>query len=78
MSLQHLKLDAISEADLARLVADGIGESKTLEYKQAIPLVTDEQKVELLMRPLFDQIWNACGWHGSINYDRDGNWREHG
>ena len=30
-----------------------------------------------LLRPLFDQIWNACGWHGSINYDKEGNWKHH-
>ncbi len=29
-----------------------------------------------LLRPLFDQIWNACGWLGSINYDEAGKWTE--
>lgn len=48
MSLQHLKVDAINEADLARFVADRIGESKTLEFKQALEFVTDDQKQELL------------------------------
>ena len=33
---------------------------------------------EAILRPLFDQIWNACGWRGSINYDEAGNWRAHG
>ncbi len=47
-------------------------------------LLTDEMLIESvnetpgrLLRPLFDQVWNACGWHGSINYDEAGNWREH-
>ncbi len=33
MSLLHLNLDAITEADLSRLVVDSIHENKTLEYK---------------------------------------------
>lgn len=48
MSLLHIKLDALTEADLARLVADGIPESKTLEYKEALVYATDDQKRELL------------------------------
>lgn len=43
-------------------------------------LLTDELLVESTggdsartLRPLFDQIWNGCGWHGSIHYDKDGN-----
>ncbi len=27
-----------------------------------------------MLRPLFDQIWNACGWARSINYDENGDW----
>ncbi|MFZ5807608.1 MAG: helix-turn-helix domain-containing protein [Verrucomicrobiota bacterium] len=26
-----------------------------------------------VLRPLFDSIWNACGWVRSINYDQNGN-----
>ncbi|WP_035616167.1 ATP-binding protein [Haloferula sp. BvORR071] len=33
------------------------------------------EPVEALLRPLFDQVWNACGRSGSINYDDDGKWR---
>jgi hypothetical protein len=29
-----------------------------------------------IIRPAFDQVWNACGWAKSLNYDADGNWRE--
>ena len=29
------------------------------------------------IRPAFDQVWNSCGWPRSLNYDADGNWREH-
>jgi hypothetical protein len=42
-------------------------------------LLTDEilvestdEPVQGLLRPLFDQIWNGCGWQESINYDRGG------
>lgn len=48
MSLQHLKLKEIKESDLLRLVTDGIGETKTIEYKEALVYATDEQKRELL------------------------------
>ncbi len=47
-------------------------------------LLTDEMLIESvnetpgrLLRPLFDQVWNGCGWSGSINYDESGNWKEH-
>jgi hypothetical protein len=27
-----------------------------------------------ILKPLFDLVWNACGYSGSKNFDRDGNW----
>jgi hypothetical protein len=27
-----------------------------------------------LLRPVFDEIWNACGLFKSFNFDEDGNW----
>ncbi|AFV02726.1 hypothetical protein UNSWDHB_4 [Dehalobacter sp. UNSWDHB] len=30
-----------------------------------------------LLRPIFDTVWNSCGWSGSLNYDEAGNWRPH-
>jgi len=27
-----------------------------------------------LMRPIFDAVWNACGFEGSQNYDKEGKW----
>ena len=48
MSLQHLKLNALTEGDLQRLVNDAVPESKTLEYKAALEYATDDQKRELL------------------------------
>lgn len=48
MSLQHLNIDAVSESDLNRLVTDGVSESKILEYKEALVVVTDDQKREFL------------------------------
>ena len=27
-----------------------------------------------VMKPAFDMIWNACGYSGSKNYDKDGQW----
>jgi hypothetical protein len=37
--------------------------------------ITVEQ-VARLMRPLFDSVWNACGWEQSLNYDEEGKWRQ--
>jgi hypothetical protein len=27
-----------------------------------------------VLKPMFDLIWNACGFPGSANFDQDGNW----
>jgi Putative DNA-binding domain len=27
-----------------------------------------------ILKPIFDMIWNACGWEKSLNYDEKGNW----
>ena len=48
MSLQHLTFREIDEKALAALVASGVGESRTLEFKQDLQVATDEQKVEFL------------------------------
>jgi hypothetical protein len=47
-------------------------------------LLTDDILVEnpdqppgRLLRPLFDQIWNGCGWPKSINYSEEGDWEQH-
>ena len=48
MSLLHLKLESITEADLQRLVDDRMGETKLLEFKQALQVETDDQKREFL------------------------------
>lgn len=29
-----------------------------------------------VLRPIFDVVWNAAGWPGSVNYDEEGKWRE--
>lgn len=34
-----------------------------------------EDKVEDVLRPIFDSVWNACGFPKSLNYDDDGKWR---
>src|SRR5437879_1630499 len=48
MSLQHLAFKDIDEKALAALVADGVYESRTLEFKQDLQVATDEQKQEFL------------------------------
>jgi hypothetical protein len=32
------------------------------------------QSPEKILREIFDIVWNAAGWQGSLNYDKDGNW----
>ncbi|MEM7557457.1 MAG: hypothetical protein AAF378_25920 [Cyanobacteria bacterium P01_A01_bin.84] len=27
-----------------------------------------------VLKPIFDAVWNACGYPGSRNYDDSGNW----
>lgn len=29
---------------------------------------------DTVLKPIFDAVWNACGYPGSMNYDEDGNW----
>lgn len=41
-------IDTISSEDLALLVANGMGESRTLEYKEGLPGGTDQEKREFL------------------------------
>jgi hypothetical protein len=48
MSLQHLIFDEIDEAALSKLVDTNAAESRTLEFKQDLQLITDEQKREFL------------------------------
>jgi hypothetical protein len=35
-----------------------------------------EAKPSSVLRPIFDAVWNAAGWPGSANYEREGKWRE--
>ena len=46
-------------------------------YLDEIILEDGAQDFSKAMRPVFDQAWNSCGWAKSMNYDDDGNWREH-
>lgn len=48
MALQHLALDAITPAQLTRLVETKSRESAVIDYKQAFALSSDEQKREFL------------------------------
>jgi len=33
------------------------------------------KKPELILKPVFDAIWNAAGFEKSWNYDENGNWK---
>jgi len=32
--------------------------------------------IDSVMRPIFDAVWNAAGWSGSINFDESGKWED--
>jgi hypothetical protein len=36
----------------------------------------DGVNLSSLLRPIFDSVWNAAGWAGSINYDDKGVWSD--
>ncbi|MCK5217967.1 ATP-binding protein [bacterium] len=42
--------------------------------------VSDENKndVAQILRPMFDALWNACGYKKSMHYDNQGNWNSQG
>jgi len=39
-------------------------------------VVIDETDIDVpqTMKPIFDAVWNACGFSRSLNYDEDGKW----
>lgn len=39
-------------------------------------LETFDAEPARVLKPVFDSIWNAGGWPGSIYYDEEGNWGE--
>ncbi|WP_264499063.1 AlbA family DNA-binding domain-containing protein [Luteolibacter flavescens] len=44
---------------------------------EEVLIETPDQPADILLRPLFDQVWNACGRAGSINYNEEGRWHPH-
>jgi hypothetical protein len=34
-----------------------------------------EDDASIILKPIFDRIWNACGYEKSKNYDKNGIWR---
>jgi hypothetical protein len=48
MSLQHLPLTQIREADLVRLIADGIREGRFIDYKRDWKVISELEKKEFL------------------------------
>jgi len=46
-------------------------------FPDEIVIESASQDFGRAMRPIFNQVWNACGWPTSFNYDEQGNWRAH-
>nr|MDO8119457.1 hypothetical protein [Candidatus Sigynarchaeota archaeon] len=48
-------------------------ESKVLTFA---PILLDNfaARPDVILRPIFDQIWNTCGFTHSLSYDDTGNW----
>lgn len=40
----------------------------------AILEATDENSINTATKQIFDQVWNACGLFGSVNFDTSGKW----
>jgi len=47
---------------------------KEVLFLPEVVIETYEVKVEDVLRPIFDAVWNACGFPKSLNYDDDGKW----
>lgn len=45
-------------------------------YLEDVVIQDAAQDFSRVIRPAFDQVWNACGWPRSMNYDTEGNWHE--
>jgi predicted HTH transcriptional regulator len=54
-------LDEIDESDLEKLIFDRVAECKTIEYKQALPSKSDDDKREFLADA--SSFANAAGGH---------------
>jgi len=37
--------------------------------------ISNEQEVAKVLRPIFDAVWNACGYERSFNFDEEGKWK---
>jgi hypothetical protein len=48
--------------------------SDTLVLPETI-VETPSTPTSQVLKPVFDLIWNACGFPGSTNFDENGNWR---
>ena len=60
------------EINRDQLIGPGVlAESLDIETKGR----TTRNNIFDLMRPMFDPIWNACGFPRSINFDEAGNWK---
>ncbi len=64
----------------SRLLA--LGDGYPIDHDALLlPDVTAEDfdvDVVRLLRPVFDAVWNACGYARSMNYDEEGNWMPRG
>lgn len=40
----------------------------------AVIVSNENQDAETILKPIFDRVWNASGWHKSLNYDNNGRW----
>ncbi len=42
----------------------------------AILVESFQYDISQIMRPIFDAVWNAAGWAGSLNFDETGKWKD--
>lgn len=73
LSFVGIKGYAIESSKLRR----GYNDDKITQDVLALPeIIIDSYDFmpEQQLRPLFDMVWNACGFEKSLNYDETGNW----
>ncbi len=76
-----IMLSLLGVRDYVMSVRSSFGDSIPIDRDSLILpdiIVEDfDRPPDRILRPVFDAIWQACGFEGSWNYDEDGNWREH-
>jgi hypothetical protein len=77
-----LSLIGVKDHSISNPVLRSLGELITINRDLLlIPEVLVEEygrEASDILRPIFDTVWQSCGWESSPNYNNDGDWVERG